>query len=195
MSRAPYNPFYNRSNSNAGAAGANTGSTGAYTPSSEPVSYSSLSDLGKGRQSAPPPSYSYTPQPERQGYKASSSAQSGRRMPPPPSNYGVDIPEAPPRRQAPTPAEGAAGAAGTAAAPTAYSRLQSAGNTAAGYIPNSVSATATSVGDRARGAYDSVVNEQTRQQVMTGAGKAAAGAAKLAGKAAWQLGKFASSSK
>lgn len=80
-----------------------------------PITYSSLSDLTKGRTAAPPPNtksgFSYTPDPSRGGYRSGfedssggvpgggSGAASGRRnMPPPPSNYGVEIPREPPRR-------------------------------------------------------------------------------------------------
>lgn len=77
-------------------------------------------------------------------------------------------------------------------------------------MPNSVSATASSVGDRAKSGVDSVFTQQNRDavslallrlnngradlvQAMGGLARAAGGAAKLAGQGAWKLGKFASS--
>lgn len=97
-------------------------------------------------------------------------------MPPPPGNYGVGIPPEPPRRNVgigrtdtATPPPGASASAGGAAtaggAQTFSTRFAAAQTTAAGYIPNSVSATATSLGDRVKGGYDSLTTQQRREQV------------------------------
>lgn len=44
-------------------------------------------------------------------------------------------------------------------------RFQTAQKTASGYIPNSVSATATSMGDRVKDGFDSIATQQRREQV------------------------------
>ncbi|KAK1920787.1 hypothetical protein DB88DRAFT_501051 [Papiliotrema laurentii] len=205
----PPNPFYGTSSSTSNPSP--TSPPPAYSrpvppaptppPASAPVTYGSLSDLGKGRANTPT-GYTYTPDATRQGYRShtpvtesSAPAVPPRNMPPPPSNYGVNLPREPPRRTVGN--ERAAGATPPPAVPArpGGSRLQQAQTTAAGYIPNSVSATATSLGDKVKDGFDSIATQQRREQVVSGAGKVAAGAAKLAGKAAWSLGKFASGSK
>jgi len=64
------------------------------------------------------------------------------------------------------------------------------------YIPASASTALSGAGTKAQEGFDAVFNAQTRESVTSGLGKAAAGAAagaaKLTGKAAWQIGKFAS---
>ena len=49
--------------------------------------------------------------------------------------------------------------------PAPPSRFAQAQKTASGYIPNSVSATATSVGDRMKEGYDSLTTQQRKEQV------------------------------
>ena len=49
--------------------------------------------------------------------------------------------------------------------PPPPSRFAQAQKTASGYIPNSVSATATSVGDRMKEGYDSLTTQQRKEQV------------------------------
>ncbi|ORX39386.1 hypothetical protein BD324DRAFT_649461 [Kockovaella imperatae] len=156
-------------------------------PPSRPTQYSSLSDLTRGTAQAHT-EYQYSPQPESMGYRPrpeqqSSYGASGRQMPPLPSNYGREIPPVPPRH-APV------GETRPAAAPV-QSGWRGAAATAGSYVPPSVSATASSVADRARDGFDSVFTNERKGQVMSGVGKAAAGAAKLTGKAAWSIGKFA----
>ena len=109
------NPFYGGSNANApahanGQAASNQGvPPPAYSrpvpaaPAAAPVTYSSLSDLTKGRAPAPPPRPAVASQSSfGQGRDAGrDSSRDSRRVPPPPSNYGVPAPMEPPRRNVP----------------------------------------------------------------------------------------------
>ena len=113
------NPFYGGSNANApapanGQAASNQGvPPPAYSrpvpaaPAAAPVTYSSLSDLTKGRAPAPPPRPAVASQSSSgQGRDAGrdsgrDSSRDSRRVPPPPSNYGVPAPMEPPRRNVP----------------------------------------------------------------------------------------------
>ncbi|CAD6567160.1 MAG: hypothetical protein TREMPRED_003353 [Tremellales sp. Tagirdzhanova-0007] len=183
---APTNPFYPSSST----------PPPSYQPSSRPaptppenVSYGSLADLTRNRQARQQDQeFEYTPQPERQGYRVTeeerpSQSGTGRRMPPPP---GMRPTPPPPRRNVPP----SSSTSTTPAAPAGSSNSYLA--TAQSYIPAGASSAASNAAERVKDGLGNVVNQQRKDQVVSGVGKVAAGAVKLTGKAAWQLGKFAS---
>lgn len=199
MSRAPSNPFYSAPGPaspppSAGPPSYNAATRPVPPRPSEPVSYTSLSDLTKGKQQQPPPTnqFSYEPSSQRAGYRderfssggggASAQQQQGtRRLPPDPTAHR-DKSLLPPKRNvpgtiptlpvalstdselieclastSPTPQAGPAGAAGTA--------NQTYWQKAQGYVPNSVSATASTAGDRVKSGVDGVFTQQNRDAV------------------------------
>ncbi|OCF35781.1 hypothetical protein I317_05190 [Kwoniella heveanensis CBS 569] len=185
-------PSYNHSASVSTSQGPSTG---------QPMQYSSLSDLTRGRAAPPQPPqrFDYQPQPERQGYRApppthttndyesgysgSGAGGSGRRVPPVPRDGMMPpVPPEPPRR--------------TVAAPPVPPRQQTRMQQVQGYIPDRASNTVTSAADRMRDGFNSIATNERKDQVLGGLGKlgagAAKGAAKLGAKGAYQLGKFAS---
>ncbi|WVQ95235.1 hypothetical protein IAU59_002330 [Kwoniella sp. CBS 9459] len=181
-------------------------STSQGPSSGQPMQYSSLSDLTRGRAAPPQPPqrFEYQPQPERQGYRAppatneydpysgsgsgagasaSAAGGSGRRVPPIPKDGMMPpVPPEPPRRTVATPPV-------PPRQPTYMQQVQ-------GYIPDRASNTVTSAADRMRDGFNSIATNERKDQVMGGLGKlgagAAKGAAKLGAKGAYQLGKFAS---
>ncbi|WVF67661.1 hypothetical protein IAT40_002420 [Kwoniella sp. CBS 6097] len=181
----------------------NQASTTSQGPSNgQPMQYSSLSDLTRGRGAAPQPPqrFEYQPQPERQGYRAPPPATndydssygsgagtgaggSGRRVPPVPRDGMMPpVPPEPPRR--------------TVATPPVPPRQQTYMQQAQSYIPDRASNTVTSAADRVRDGFNTIATNERKDQVLGGLGKlgagAAKGAAKLGAKGVYQLGKFAS---
>ncbi|WVR09338.1 hypothetical protein IAU60_006404 [Kwoniella sp. DSM 27419] len=184
-SRAPTNPFYSSnptspppsySASRPAPSGQNHG---------EPMQYTSLSDLSRGRAAPPPPrqQFSYQPQPERQGYRSSppvtEAAQGGRRVPPMPQDGMMpNRPPEPPRRNVATPPM-------PPRQPGMMAQVQ-------GYIPDRAANTVTTAADRVKDGFNSFATTERKDQVMSGLGRLGVGAAKLTAKGAYQIGKFAS---
>lgn len=125
MSRAPSNPFYTGPASPPSSAGppSYSASTRPVPPvPPQPVSYTSLSDLTRGKQQQPPPSnsFEYQPSSQRAGYRdegftsggggggggnragpsQAMQGQGGRRLPPDPS-VNRDKSLLPPKRNVP----------------------------------------------------------------------------------------------
>ncbi|ORY28833.1 hypothetical protein BCR39DRAFT_188127 [Naematelia encephala] len=177
---APRNPSYSASSNPPAYSDPANRPAPPPRPTGAPTSYGSLADLTRGNAkvpSAPPPIPSERPS---QGRTASSGwagrqndnegeARSGRRLPPPP-----------PRRDGNASSTAPANSSGYSSYIPASA--QGYANTAGGYL--------SSAGSRAKDGLDTVVNQQTKDQVLSGAGKLAGGAIKLGGKAVWSAGKF-----
>jgi hypothetical protein len=184
MSRAPSNPFYAGEPAPQGSSGSSgpppyraSNRPVPATPA-EPVSYTSLSDLTKGKQQkAGSNSFSYQPSSQRAGYREGGPVQNqpisqgARRLPPDPQ-ANRDRSLLPPQRNvagkyAVSEAQLEDSLTGTTPppppAPPAVN--QSYWQKAQGYVPNSVSATAMSAGDKLKSGADSVLTQQNRDAV------------------------------
>lgn len=116
MSRAPSNPFYPSNSTSpppAGPPSYNAATRPVPAVPSEPVSYTSLSDLtrGKQQQAAPSSGFSYQPSSQRAGYRderfgesqtsQQGQAQGSRRNLPPDPTINRDKSLLPPKRNVP----------------------------------------------------------------------------------------------
>ena len=147
-------------------------STFAYTPDASRQGYRNDHDSGR-----PGGAFGGNAQNGYGGQEGQSGRldANGRRMPPAPGNHGVGIPPEPPRRNVAPGERGLLSLRRNTGRPlmlvdrtsnaTPPTRLQTAQKTASGYIPNSVSATAYSMGDKVRDGFDSIATQQRREQV------------------------------